>query len=127
MSFSRCVAFTRDWSRGIFLTYLDITSHGDGRSGRSIQQLAAQTKHGFGLSEVQAAVGVTAQGLASPSAGSPRGSAALGPRSKAGGASLSVATLQRFAAVPGCDWQLAIVGREGTLKHGVPATFRRRS
>lgn len=46
-------------------------------------------------------------------------------QAEAGGASLSVATLRRFADALGCDLQLAIVSREVTLKHGVSATFRR--
>jgi transcriptional regulator with XRE-family HTH domain len=46
-------------------------------------------------------------------------------QAEAGGASLSVATLQRFADALGCDLQLAIVSREVTLKHGASAAFRR--
>lgn len=48
-------------------------------------------------------------------------------QAEACGASHSAVTLERFADALGCDWQLAIVGREVTLKHGVSATFRRRS
>lgn len=46
-------------------------------------------------------------------------------QAEAGGASLSIATLQRFADALGCDLQLAIVSREVALKHTVAAAFRR--
>ena len=47
-------------------------------------------------------------------------------QAEAGGASLSVATLQRFADALGCELQLAIVSREVALSEGVPAKLRRR-
>lgn len=46
-------------------------------------------------------------------------------QAETGGASLSVATLQRFADALGCDLQLAIVSREAALQHRVPASFHR--
>jgi transcriptional regulator with XRE-family HTH domain len=47
-------------------------------------------------------------------------------QAEAGGASLSVATLQRFADALGCDLQLAIVSRDVALNQGVPGALRRR-
>ncbi len=41
-------------------------------------------------------------------------------QAEAGGASLSIATLQRFADALGCDLQLDIVPRETMLNEGVP-------
>ena len=45
-------------------------------------------------------------------------------QAEAGGASLSIATLQRFADALGCDLQLAIVNRDVALNQGVPAALR---
>jgi transcriptional regulator with XRE-family HTH domain len=45
---------------------------------------------------------------------------------EAGGASLSVATLQRFADALGCDLQLTIVSRGVAFNQGVPGALRRR-
>jgi len=47
-------------------------------------------------------------------------------QAEAGGASLSIATLQRFADALGCDLQLAIVNRDVALNQGVPVALRRR-
>jgi HTH-type transcriptional regulator / antitoxin HipB len=47
-------------------------------------------------------------------------------QAEAGGASLSISTIQRFAAALGCDLQLAIVSRDVALSQGVPGTLRRR-
>jgi transcriptional regulator with XRE-family HTH domain len=47
-------------------------------------------------------------------------------QAEAGGASLSVATLQRFAAALECDLEVAIVSRNTALTGGVPAALRRR-
>jgi transcriptional regulator with XRE-family HTH domain len=47
-------------------------------------------------------------------------------QAEAGGASLSVATLQRFADALGCELELAIVPREVALNQGVPARLSRR-
>lgn len=47
-------------------------------------------------------------------------------QAEAGGASLSVATLQRFADALGCELRLEIVSRDAALNQGVPATLRRR-
>jgi transcriptional regulator with XRE-family HTH domain len=47
-------------------------------------------------------------------------------QAEAGGASLSVATLQRFADALGCDLQLAIVSRDAAFNQGVPGALRRR-
>jgi transcriptional regulator with XRE-family HTH domain len=41
-------------------------------------------------------------------------------QAEAGGASLSIATLLRFAEALGCDLQLAIVSRDVALNQGVP-------
>jgi HTH-type transcriptional regulator / antitoxin HipB len=47
-------------------------------------------------------------------------------QTEAGGASLSVSTLQRFADALGCEVQLAIVSRDQALNRGVPGMLRRR-
>ena len=47
-------------------------------------------------------------------------------QAEAGGASLSISTIQRFAAALGCDLQLAIVSRDVALSQGVPGTLHRR-
>jgi HTH-type transcriptional regulator / antitoxin HipB len=47
-------------------------------------------------------------------------------QAEAGGASLSIATLQRFADALDCDVQLAIVSRDVALNQGVPAVLRER-
>jgi transcriptional regulator with XRE-family HTH domain len=47
-------------------------------------------------------------------------------QAETGGASLSVATLQRFADALGCELQLAIVDRHEALSRGVPAALRPR-
>ena len=47
-------------------------------------------------------------------------------QAEAGDASLSVATLQRFAAALGCDLELAIVSRDVAFKRGIPASLRPR-
>jgi transcriptional regulator with XRE-family HTH domain len=44
-------------------------------------------------------------------------------QAEAGGASLSIATLQRFADALGCDLQLDIVPRETALNQGVPVAL----
>jgi len=49
-----------------------------------------------------------------------------GSQAEVGYASLSVATLQRFADALGCDLQLVTVSRDLALTQGVPATLRRR-
>ncbi len=47
-------------------------------------------------------------------------------QAEAGGASLSVATLQRFADALGCDLELAIVSRDVAFDGGMPTAPRRR-
>jgi transcriptional regulator with XRE-family HTH domain len=47
-------------------------------------------------------------------------------QAEAGGASLSIATLRRFADALGCDIELAIVSRDVALSQGVPAVLRSR-
>ena len=44
-------------------------------------------------------------------------------QAEAGGASLSIATLQRFADALGCDLQVSIVTRETALSTGAPASL----
>ncbi len=48
-------------------------------------------------------------------------------QAEAGGASLSVATLQRFADALGCDLELAIVSRDVAFSQGVPTRLRQAS
>lgn len=47
-------------------------------------------------------------------------------QAEAGGASLSVATLQRFLDALGYDLELGIVSRDVALNKGVPGTIRTR-
>jgi transcriptional regulator with XRE-family HTH domain len=47
-------------------------------------------------------------------------------QAEAGGASLSIATLQRFAGALGCEIELTIVSRDIALGQGVPAILRSR-
>jgi transcriptional regulator with XRE-family HTH domain len=47
-------------------------------------------------------------------------------QAEAGGAALSIATLQRFADALGCDLQVAIVSRDAAFADSVPATLRPR-
>jgi transcriptional regulator with XRE-family HTH domain len=44
-------------------------------------------------------------------------------QAEAGHASLSIATLQRFADALGCDIELAIVNRDVALRQGVPTAL----
>lgn len=57
------------------------------------------------------------------------GSAALSrvTQAEAGGATPSIATLQRFAEALGCDLELAVVPRDAVLRCGVPAILRLRA
>jgi transcriptional regulator with XRE-family HTH domain len=47
-------------------------------------------------------------------------------QAEAGGASLSMATLQRFADALNCELRLEIVDRNTAINHGAPATIRQR-
>jgi len=47
-------------------------------------------------------------------------------QAEAGGASLSIATLQRFADALGCDLDVRLVSRDQALSHGQPAMLRPR-
>lgn len=45
-------------------------------------------------------------------------------QAEAGGASLSISTLQRFADALGCDLQVGVVSRDVALSQGMPTALR---